>query len=185
MFNNNKFKIIASTWNETFDLPDGSYSISDIQGYLEYIIKKHETIASDENSPILIYPNKIKNRAVFKIKTGYKLEFLSNEAMALLGDGPIINKNKDGDNLPEIEQVHSVLVHCNVVQNNYQQHSKLLYTFIPDKQYGQLLVFEPKALISLKTVDSVFNIWFTDQDNRSLQMEDNVNISLTVDNYKL
>ena len=108
--------------------------------------------------------------------------------MALLGDGPIIDKNKDGDNLPQIEQVHSVLVHCNVVQNNYQQDSKLLHTFVPDKQYGQLLVIEPKSLISLETIDSVFNyidIWFTDQDNRLLQTEDNVNISLIIDNYKL
>ena len=98
MFNNNKFKIIAPIWNESFDLPDGSYSILDIQGYLEYIIKKHETITSDENFPILIYLNKIKNRVIFKTKTGYKLELLSNETMALLGDGPIIDKNKDDDN---------------------------------------------------------------------------------------
>ena len=142
LFNNNKFKLIAPTWNETFDLPDRSYNIQQIQDYFEYIIKKHETITSDENSSILIYPNKIKNRVVFKIKTGYKLEVLSNQTMALLGDGPIIDKNKDGDNLPQIEQVHSVLVHCNVVQNNYQQNSKLLYAFVPDKQYGQLLVVD-------------------------------------------
>ena len=64
MFNNNTFKIIGSTWNETFDLPDGSYSILDIQGYLEYIIKKHETITSVENFPILIYLNKIKNSSI-------------------------------------------------------------------------------------------------------------------------
>ena len=72
-YNNNKFKISAPTWNETFDLPDGSYSISDIQDYFEFIIKKHETLA--ENLSIQIYPNKIKNIIVFRIKTGYKLEF--------------------------------------------------------------------------------------------------------------
>ena len=108
--------------------------------------------------------------------------------MALLGDGAVIDKNKDGDNLPQIEQVHSVLVHCNVVQNNYQQDSRLLYTFVPDKQYGQLLFVEPKSLISLKTIDSVFyyiDIWFTDQNNRPLQIVDNVSISLIVDNCKL
>ena len=108
--------------------------------------------------------------------------------MALLGDGAVIDKNKDGDNLPQIEQVHSVLVHCNVVQNNYQQDSRLLYTFVPDKQYGQLLFVEPNSLISLKTIDSVFyyiDIWFTDQNNRPLQIVDNVSISLIVDNYKL
>ena len=69
-YNNNKFKISAPTWNDTFDLPDGSYSIEDIQDYFEFIIKKHETLTG--NSPIEIYPNKIKNRIVFKIRTGYK-----------------------------------------------------------------------------------------------------------------
>ena len=64
-YNNNKFKISAPTWNETFDLPDGSYNISEIQVYIEYIIKKHETIG--ENAPILIYANTINNRLVFKI----------------------------------------------------------------------------------------------------------------------
>ena len=59
-YNNNKFKIYASTWNDTFDLLDGSYSIEDIKNYFEFIIKKHETLT--ENPPIEIYPNKIKNR---------------------------------------------------------------------------------------------------------------------------
>ena len=71
-YNSNKFKISAPTWNDTFDFPDGSYSIEDIQDYFGFIIKKHETLT--ENSPAGIYPNKIKNRIVFKIKTGYKLE---------------------------------------------------------------------------------------------------------------
>ena len=82
-YKNNKFKISAPTWNDTFDLPDGSYSISDIQDYFEFIIKKHETL--NEDLPIEIYPNKIKNRIVFKIKTDYKLELLTPETMRLLG----------------------------------------------------------------------------------------------------
>ena len=83
MYSNNKFKISASTWYDGFGLPDGSYSISDIQNCFEFIIKKHETFA--ENPSIQIYPNKIKNRIVFKIKTGYKLEWLSPETMKSLG----------------------------------------------------------------------------------------------------
>ena len=78
-YNNNKFKIFAPTWNDEFNLPDGSYSVCDIQGYFEYIIKKHETIA--DNPPVQIYVNKIKHRIVFKIKTGYKLELLTQETM--------------------------------------------------------------------------------------------------------
>ena len=80
-YNNNKFKISAPTWNETFDLPDGSYSIADIQDYFEFFIKKYETLT--ENPPVQIYPNKIKNGIVFKIKNGYKLELLTPETMKL------------------------------------------------------------------------------------------------------
>ena len=82
-YKNNKFKISAPTWNDTFELPDGSYSIADIQDYFEFIIKKHETLT--ENPPVQIYPNKIRNRIVFKIKTEYKLKLLSPETIKLLG----------------------------------------------------------------------------------------------------
>ena len=78
-YNNNKFKISAPTWNDEFNLPDGSYSVSDIQDYFEYIIKKHETIA--DNPPVQIYVNKIKNRFFFKVKTGYNQEMISEETM--------------------------------------------------------------------------------------------------------
>ena len=112
IYKNNKFKISAPTWNETFDLPDGSYNISKIQNYFEYIIKKHETFA--ETAPILIYTNNITNRIVFKIKTGYKLELLSKETMNLLGStSNIIDTNKNSENVPRLENVEVVLVHCN------------------------------------------------------------------------
>ena len=77
-YNNNTFKISAPTWNDKFDFPHGSYSIADIQDCFEFIIKKYETLA--ENSPVQIYPNKIKSRIVFEVKTGYKLELLINIA---------------------------------------------------------------------------------------------------------
>ena len=76
-YNDNKFKISAPTWNDEFNLPDGSYSVSEIQDYFEYVIKKHEIIA--DNPPRQIYINKIKNRIVSKTKTGYELELLSEE----------------------------------------------------------------------------------------------------------
>ena len=115
--NNNKFKISAPIWNETFDLPDGSYNISELQDYIEYIIKKHETIG--ENAPILIYANTINNSIVFKIKTGYKLELLSKETMKLLGSiKDIIDADKNSENVPRLENVEEVLVHCNLVNNS-------------------------------------------------------------------
>ena len=82
-YNDNKLKISAPTGNDTFDLPDESYSVSDIQDYFEYIIQKYETIV--DNPPVQIYVNKIKNRIVFKIKAGYMLELLSSETMRSLG----------------------------------------------------------------------------------------------------
>ena len=81
-YNNKKFKISAPTWNDTFDLPGGSFSVSDIQDYFEYIIKEHETVA--DSLLVLIYVNKIKNKIIFKIKTRYKLELLTKETMQLL-----------------------------------------------------------------------------------------------------
>ena len=81
-YNNNTFKISAPTWNYEFELPDRSYSVSDIQDYFKYIFKKHgENI---DNPSIRIYVNKIENRITFKIKTGYYLEFLTAETMKLL-----------------------------------------------------------------------------------------------------
>ena len=148
IYKNNKFKISAPTWNETFDLPDGSY-ISEIQDYIEYIIKKHETIG--ENAPILIYANTINNRIVFKIKSGYKLELLSKETMRLLGTTKnIIDSDKNSENVPRLENVEVVLVHCHLVNNSYQQHSRVFFTFVPTKQYGQLISISPHSLVFLK-----------------------------------
>ena len=179
---NNKFKISVPTWNDTFDLPDGSYTISEIQDYIEYIIKNHETIA--ETAPILIYANKISNRIVFKIKTGYKLELLSKETMKLLGSTKdTIDADKNSENVPRLENVEVVLVHCNLVNNSYQQASRVLFTFVPNKQYGQLIRISSNSLFFLKTMNTEFSeieIWFTDQNNNSLEIEDNVNISLII-----
>ena len=107
IYENNKFKISAPTWNETFDLSDGSYNIPAIQNYLGCIIKKHETIA--DTAPILIYANNIINRIVFKVKTGYRLELLSEETMKLLGStSSIIDKDKNSDTVPNLENVEVV-----------------------------------------------------------------------------
>ena len=181
-YNNNKFKISAPTWNEIFDLPVGLYNISEIQGYIEYIIKKPEAIG--KNVPILIYANTVKNRIVFKIKSGYKLELLSKETMILLGSTKdIIDSDKNSENVPRLENVEVVLVHCNLVNNSYQQASKVLFTFVPTKQYGQLISISPHSLVFLKTMNTVFieiEVWFTDQNNNALEIEDNVNISLII-----
>ena len=120
---------------------------------------------------------------MFKIKTGYKVELLTNEKIKLLLDGLIIDTDKNGNNVPELENVHSVLLHCNVVHNDYLQNSKLLYCFVPDKGFRQLLSIQAKALIQSRTTNSIFDhikIWFTDQNNNSLQIEDSISVALII-----
>ena len=181
-YNDKKFKIHSPTWNDEFNLPDGSYSVSDIQDYFEHIIKKHETIA--DNPPVQIHVNKIKNRIAFKIKTGYILELLTEKTMQLLGSSKKdTDQNKDGENVPRLETVEVVLVHCNLVNKNYQQASKVLFTFVPNKQFGQLITITPHSPTMLKTTNAEFSFietWFTDQNNRPLEIEDNVNITLII-----
>ena len=140
--NNNKFKISAPTWNDEFELPGGSYFISTIQDYFEYILKKHE---EDTDKPsIQIYVNKIENRVTFKIKNGYSLELLKPETMKLLGSTKNkTTKDKNGENVPYLEITEVVLVHCNIVNNDYQHDSKVLYTFVPNKSFGSLLELSP------------------------------------------
>ena len=116
---NNKFKISAPIWNEEFELPDGSYSISDIQDYLEYVLKK--TV----NPSIRIQTNKTENRITFKIKTGY-LELLTPETMKLFGNTKSkIAKDKNSKNVPYLEINEVVLIHCDVVNNSFQQNSRV------------------------------------------------------------
>ena len=181
-YNNNKFKISTPTWSEEFELTDGSYSISDIQDYFEYILKKHSE--SVDNPSTRIYVNKIENRITFKIKSGYYLELLTPETMKLLGGaGSKITKNKNGENVPHLEVVELVLVHCNLVNNDYQQDSRILYTFMPHKTFGSLLEISATSHVFLKTFDSKFQeikIWFTDQTRTPLEVEDRINVTLII-----
>ena len=166
--NNNKFKISAPTWSEEFELPDGSYSISDIHDYFEYILKKHRE--SVDNPPIRIYVNKIQNRITFKIKNGYYLELLTPETMKLLGSK--ITKDENGKDVPNLEVVEVVLVHCNLVNNDYQQESRILYTFVPNKTFGSLLEISPKKYVFLKTFNSEFReikVWFIDKKKQTFR----------------
>ena len=104
--------------------------------------------------------------------------------MKLLGSTlNIIDADKNSENIPRLENVEVVLVHCNLVNNSDQQHSRVLFTFVPNKQYGQLISTSPHSLVFLKTMNADFSeieIWFNDQNNNALEIEDNVNISLTI-----
>ena len=170
-YNNNSFKISASTWSEEFKSPDGSYSISDIQDYFEYILKNHSESVDNQNICIITFisikicVNKIKNRVTFKIRKGYYLELLTPETMKLLGSTKSkITKDKNGENFPNLEIAELVLIHCNVVNNNYQQNSRILYTFVSNKpleissplEFSSPLEISSPNHIFLKTFNSDF-----------------------------
>ena len=154
-YNNNKFKISVPTRNDTFDLPDGSHSIADIHNCFAFIIKKQEILT--ENPPVQIYPNKVKNRIVFKIKAGYKLELLTPETVKLLGSTKkVIYVDKNSENVPKLEFVEVVLVHCHLVKTDYQHTSKVLFSFLPHKQFGQLIIISQHSLTMMNTVNTDF-----------------------------
>ena len=186
-YNNNKFRLSGPTWSKDVTLPDGSYEIYQIQNYfLDEVIKKRESsVKSNEQSPILIFANRILNRVVLRIKAGYKLELLTNETMRLLGDGPIIDTTKNGENVPKLEIVRSVLVFCNLVQNVNLQDSKLLFSFVPNSRFGSLLSITPQVLKYCNTVDSIFDyikVLFIDQSGRPLEIDDDITVSIIMRN---
>ena len=170
-YNNNKFKISAPTWNDKFELPDKSYSISDIQDYFQHILKKHGE--NTDNPSVKIYVNKTENRITFRIKNGYSLELLTPETMKILES----TENKNGKNVPHL------VVHCNIVNNDYQQDSRVLNTFVPNKPFGSLLEMSPTNHIFLRTFNSEFQnieLWFTDQNSQPLEIEHRINLTLVI-----
>ena len=104
--------------------------------------------------------------------------------MQFLGSSKkVINKNRDGEIVPRLKTVEVILLHYNLVNNNYQQASKVLFTFVPNKQFSQLITITPHSPTMLKTTNAAFSfteIWFTDQNNGPLEIEDNVNITLII-----
>ena len=89
------------------------------------------------------------------------------------------DEGKDGEDVPKLESVEVILLHCNLVNNSYQKASKVLFTFIPNKQFGKLITISPHLLTMLKTTSTEsIELWFTDQNNRPLEIEDSINITL-------
>ena len=175
-YNNNKFKISAPTWNDKFELPDKSYSISDIQDYFQHILKKHGE--NTDNPSVKIYVNKTENRITFRIKNGYSLELLTPETRKLLGSTENeITKYKNCENVPHLEITEVVLVNCNIVNNDYQQDSRILYAF------GSLLEISLPNHVFLKRFNSEFHdieVWFTNQNSQPLAIENRINLTLVI-----
>ena len=145
--------------------------MSYIQYYIEYIIKKHETLTTIP--PIHVYINRINKRLVFKIKNGL---FGSTKKKKKK-----IDKTKNGEKVPEVIEV--VLVQYNLVDNQYQQKSEVSYTFTRNKFYAYLSSVEPSNSVFWKTYDTELDetiITFTDQNGRALEIEDKVNLIMLI-----
>ena len=131
-----------------------------------------------------MYVNKTENRITLKIKTAYYFELLTPKTMKRVAT--IKNKvtnDENGENVPHLEITEVVLIHCNIVNNDYQQDSRALYTFVPNKTFDQLLDISPKNYVFLKTFDSEFSyiqVWFTDQNSVPLEIEDKIKITLVI-----
>ena len=126
----------------------------------------------------------MKIELLLKLKAGIILGFLTPETKKLLGSAESkITKDKNGENVPYLEVVELILVHCNPVNNDYQQVSRTLYTFVPNKSFGSLLEISPTNHIFSKTFNSEFQeikIWFTDQTGTPLEVEDKIDITLII-----
>ena len=131
-----------------------------------------------------IYVNKIKNRIFFKTNTDCKLELLRKETMKLLESvKQIIDKDKNNENLLKSESVEVALMHCNVVKSDYQQASKVMFSFVPNKQFGQLVNISPHPMIMLNTINtelSFIDVCFTEQSSKSVEIEYNVSMIFVV-----
>ena len=104
--------------------------------------------------------------------------------MKLIGSTEIkITKDKNGENVAHLEITEVVLVHCNLVNNDYQQDSRVLYTFVPNKSFGSFRDIFPSNHISLKTFNSEYDeiiVWFTDQNSNPLEIEDRINLTIVI-----
>ena len=136
------------------------------------------------NPPIRKYVNQKENRITFRIKRGYYLELLMSETTKLLGTTKSkATKYENGENMPHLETTQLLLVHCNIVSNNYQQNSRVLLTFLPNKSSGQLLDISLKNFVFSKNFNSEFSyieVWFTDRNSKPLETEDKIKVNLVI-----
>jgi hypothetical protein len=178
--NNNQFGYSDGNTDFTVNLIDGSYEISDINNCLHQTMKEngHSKKEKDKTTyPINLYANTNFYRITATIKEPYKLKILNNAFSSVLGMNPgTYSKTFNGQSVPNLEQVESVFIHCNLVDNPYGTYSRLLYTFSPqNNKFGDLLSITPYFPRWVNTFNSTFNtieVWLTDQGNKMLEIID-------------
>lgn len=148
-YHNVKVKIITTSGSKEFELPGGLYTVSDINDYFLFTVQKHTKKHIEDTA---IYINKIGNRVTFKLRTGVTLEFMTPQTQALLGSfTETVTGEKNEELVQQRETTEKVLICCHLVNNDYQHDSRMLYLFIPDNSFGQLLKVSPMKFIWLRT----------------------------------
>ena len=159
---------------------DGLYEIKDINNYLHFVMKSSGDKPDDKGHyGISINANRIYNRVTISVNNNYILELPSkgfNEILGFKNNLSIINQEINGNEIPQVERVESVFVHCNLAQNSYQLDSSLIYSFTPDKPAGSLLNIKPNFPQWRRTRNNVevnqIDVWLTDQNNKLLDLDD-------------
>lgn len=181
---NNKFTYVTNDVSDTnvveVTIPDGSYEIKDINNYLHFVMIKNKHMPDSKgNYGINIYANRVHNRVTISVNKQYTLRLPSGGFAQVLGFShniAITNQEINGDEIPTVERVESVFVHCNLAQNNFQLDSSLIYSFTPDKPAGSLLNIKPNFPQWRRTRNNVeinqIDVWFTDQNNKLLDLDD-------------
>ena len=177
---------IPSSTNVSILIPDGSYSVEDINNFIhhEMLDRKHEN--TDGTFGINVYANAVYNRITIDVSNNFILALKAGIRETLGFDNTqtaLTNGDFNGVNVPQIERVNNVLVHCNLVNNTTVYDSSIIHAFVPNNSYGNILEIAPNYPFWRKTRNSsiqYIEVWFTDQDNRALEIEDNILVELQI-----
>ena len=203
-YRNNTCRYKRTIDNKEFDvkIPDGSYEVKDINNYLHHLMKLEGDKPDDQGKyPIELYANQIYQRVTIIVKDKYILELPIDGLGKVLGFTKVAqdgvknvyigpNMEKNGDEIPQIERVESVSVHCNLVDNRYQLDNSLIFSFTPDQKFATLLNIKPNFPQWRNTRNHTnineIEVWFTDQDNNPLDIEDpKIRVELQIKDVKL
>jgi hypothetical protein len=181
-YNNNTFSYRINDKQVDITLKDGSYSINDINNYIHMIMLAKKDAVKDDY-PISIYQNFTYNKVSITVKPNCELILGIGMAKVLGFSNLTVTNDSHGDLTPKLERVNNILVHCSLAKNNFAQSSSLIYSFVPDGEFGYLLHKEPRFPMwrsARRCSEWSIDVWFTDQKNRPLEIEDDVLIEIQI-----
>ena len=177
---------IPSGTTHVITIPDGSYSIRDVNNFIHHEMTLRSHVKSDGSFGINVYANSVYNRVTINVSADYSLKMspgLQETFGFEKGQATLTNGDYNGLNPARIERVNNVLVHCSLVNNKILYDSSIIYAFVPNSSFGSLLEFNPNYSFWRNTRNASYNyveVWFTDQENEPLEIEDDVLVEIQV-----